>query len=260
MELLALGENGLDVARAAGEAARGNAIVRREDVLLHAPTTRAGKMFCLGLNYVEHADESEVARPDFPVIFLRTATSLVGPDAAIIRPNCSDSLDFEGELVAIVGKRARHVSPENALDVIAGYSVFNDASIRDYQFKSSQWTLGKNFDGTGAFGPVFVTADELPPGAAGLKIETRLNGTTVQSANTSDMIVSVVEAVVLLSKVTTLEPGDLLIMGTPGGVGLARKPQLWMKPGDICEVEIERIGCLSNPIQQEAGVEAIAGA
>jgi acylpyruvate hydrolase len=215
------------------------------------PTQCAGKIICLGLNYADHAAEGGQQKPSYPVVFFRATSSLVGHRAPLIRPGCSQQLDFEGELVAMVGRRARHVARKDAHAVIAGYSVFNDASIRDYQFKTPQWTIGKNFDGTGGFGPGFVPADRLPPGAKGLRIETRLNGDVVQSADTSDMIFDVAETVALICEAITLEPGDLLVMGTPSGVGVARKPPLWMKPGDICEVEIEGVGLLSNPVEQE---------
>jgi acylpyruvate hydrolase len=216
------------------------------------PVTQAGKILCLGLNYADHAAESKHARPDFPVIFLRANTSLVAHGEAIVRPLQSSALDFEGELVAVVGRTARRVKRDDALGYIAGYSIFNDASIRDYQVRTPQWTVGKNFDGTGAFGPDFVTSDEVPAGASGLNIETRLNGETMQSANTRDMIFGVAETVELLSACMTLETGDVLVMGTPAGVGAARKPRVWMKPGDIVEVTIEGIGTLTNPIVAEA--------
>ncbi len=216
------------------------------------PTRRAGKIICLGLNYVDHAAESGFTKPDYPVLFMRGATSLAAHDAAIVRPRNSEQLDFEGEMVAFVGKTGRHVSRADALSHIAGYSVFNDASIRDYQLRTPQWTIGKNFDATGGFGPEFVSADEVPPGAKGLRIQTRLNGAVVQDANTDDMVFDVAETVAILSECLTLEAGDVLVMGTPAGVGLGRKPPLWMKPGDVCEVEIERIGLLRNPIVQEA--------
>lgn len=215
------------------------------------PTMRAGKIICLGLNYVDHAAESGFTKPEYPVLFMRAATSLVAHGEAIIRPRCSEQLDFEGEMVAFVGKTGRHIAKADALTHIAGYSVFNDASIRDYQLRTPQWTIGKNFDATGGFGPEFVSADEVPPGAKGLKIQTRLNGAVVQDANTSDMVFDVEETVAILSECITLEAGDVLVMGTPAGVGLGRKPPLWMKPGDVCEVEIERIGLLRNPIRQE---------
>ena len=152
----------------------------------------------------------------------------------------------------IVGKRAKHLTVANALDAVAGYSCFNDGSLRDYQRKTTQWTIGKNFDGTGAFGPVFVPASEVPAGAKGLKIESRLNGQVMQSDNTGNMIVPVAETLHLLTEVMTLEPGDVIIMGTPAGVGYARKPPVWMKAGDTIEIDIEGIGVLSNPIVDEA--------
>jgi 2-keto-4-pentenoate hydratase/2-oxohepta-3-ene-1,7-dioic acid hydratase in catechol pathway len=163
----------------------------------------------------------------------------------------SSQLDYEGELVAVVGKSGRHIAEHDALDHVLGYSLFNDASIRDYQTKSPQWTVGKNFDGTGAFGPMLVTEDELPPGAAGLQIQTRLNGQIVQNASTSDMVFSVARLISILSEAMTLEAGDIIVTGTPAGVGVARKPQLFMKHGDICEVEIEKIGILTNRIEDE---------
>ncbi len=201
---------------------------------------------------MDHVGESTLSRPSAPQVFIRTGSSLIGAGAAIRLPAVSEQLDFEGELAAIVGRRARDVAPDQALSCIAGFAIFNDASIRDYQFQTSQWTIGKNFDGTGAFGPVFVSADELPPGGAGLRLETRLNGTVVQSANTSDMLFDVASTVTLLSQSMTLEPGDVLVMGTPAGVGMARTPKLWMKDGDRCEVEIEGIGILANPIRADA--------
>jgi 2-keto-4-pentenoate hydratase/2-oxohepta-3-ene-1,7-dioic acid hydratase in catechol pathway len=151
----------------------------------------------------------------------------------------------------VIGKAGRYIPREQALAHVAGYSLFNDGSIRDYQLRTNQWLLGKNFDDSGAFGPEFVTADELPPGAKGLRLQCRLNGQTVQEANTRDMIFDVATLVSVCSQAMALEPGDILITGTPSGVGMARKPQLWMQPGDVCEVEIERVGLLRNPIVDE---------
>ena len=213
---------------------------------------RPPKIICVGLNYVDHVAESPYKdKPTYPALFARFATTLIGAGAPIIRPRISRELDFEGELVAIIGRRGRHVSRQDALKHVAGYSIFNEASLRDYQFKSPQWTVGKNFDDTGAFGPVFVTADELPEGGKGLKIETRLNGEVVQSASTDDLIFPLAELIATITEAITLEPGDLIVTGTPSGVGFARKPQLFMKPGDVCEVEIESIGILRNPIEDE---------
>lgn len=213
---------------------------------------RPPKIICVGLNYLDHAAESPYKdTPTYPAVFPRFATSLIADGDPILRPLISEELDFEGELVVVIGKDGRHISKAAALDHVAGYSIFNEASIRDYQFKSPQWTVGKNFDDTGAFGPQFVTADELPPGGAGLKIETRLNGVVVQSGNTANMIFPVVELISILSAAFTLEAGDVIVTGTPAGIGWARKPPLFMKDGDVCEVEIEGIGLLKNPIRNE---------
>jgi 2-keto-4-pentenoate hydratase/2-oxohepta-3-ene-1,7-dioic acid hydratase in catechol pathway len=211
------------------------------------------KIVCLGLNYVDHAAEGGHAKPEYPSLFLRCTTSLVGHGQPIIRPRCSTALDYEAELVAVVGKRARHVKKADAYEYVAGYACFNDGSVRDYQRKTGQWTAGKNFDATGGFGPWFVTADELPPGAAGLRIRSILNGQTMQDANTSDMIFPVAETIEILSEFMTLETGDVLVMGTPAGVGYARKPPVWMKAGDTIDIDIEGVGVLSNPIADEAG-------
>ena len=204
------------------------------------------------MNYSDHSAESGFEQPKYPTLFGRFNTSLVAHKAPLIRPRISEQLDYEGEVVAVIGKRGRHIAKDAALSYVAGYSIFNEASVRDYQFKAPQWTVGKNFDGTGAFGPTFVTADEVPPGAKGLRLQTRLNGQVVQEASTSDMVFDVETLICVISEAITLEPGDLLVTGTPAGVGLARKPPLWMKPGDTCEVEVEGLGILSNPIADEA--------
>jgi 2-keto-4-pentenoate hydratase/2-oxohepta-3-ene-1,7-dioic acid hydratase in catechol pathway len=253
---LALQSNGLEQIRRSLDRAGPVKVIAEADVRLLPPIANAGKVLCLGLNYEDHAAESKQARPDFPVVFLRTNTSLVAHGQAIIRPLQSGALDFEGELVAVMGRTARHVARDTALDYVAGYSIFNDASIRDYQMRTPQWTVGKNFDGSGAFGPDFVTSDELPAGAAELAIETRLNGQVMQSANTRDMIFGVAETIELLSACMTLDVGDVLVMGTPAGVGAARKPPVWMKPGDVVAVTIECIGTLSNPIVAEETARA----
>ena len=210
-----------------------------------------GKIVCMGLNYADHAKEGGNARPEFPSFFMRGATSLVAHQSPIIRPKVSTHLDYEAELAVIIGARARHLTAANALSCIAGYACFNDVSVRDYQRKTAQWTLGKNFDGTGPFGPCMVTPDELPPGAAGLRIQSRLNGKVMQDANTHDFLWNVVEALCIITECMTLEPGDVIITGTPAGVGYARTPPVWMKQGDVCDIEIEGIGTLSNPILDE---------
>ena len=210
------------------------------------------KIICVGLNYKDHAAESGFEAPKYPALFGRFPSSLIGHGAPIVRPRVSDQLDYEGELVAVIGKPGRNIPKERALEYVAGYSIFNDASIRDYQFKSAQWTIGKNFDSTGAFGPMFVGADELEAGAKGLRLKTRLNGIELQNASTTDMIFDVATQVSLLSEAMLLKPGDVIVTGTPSGIGLARDPKVFMKPGDLCEVEIEGIGLLSNPVVQQA--------
>jgi acylpyruvate hydrolase len=225
---------------------------------LLAPLLDMGKFICLGLNYADHAKEGGHKPPEYPSLFLRTATSLIGPDQPMIVPSCSERLDYEAELVIVVGKKCRHVSEAAALDVIFGYTLFNDGSVRDYQRRTAQWTAGKNFDGTGALGPWIVTADELPAGARGLGIRSRLNGQTMQSSNTDKMIFSVARTIEILSEIMTLEPGDLIATGTPEGVGHARTPPVWMRPGDEVTVEIDQIGSLTNPIAAETPVKHAA--
>jgi acylpyruvate hydrolase len=212
------------------------------------PLRRPSKIICVGLNYREHSKESGFAQPDYPTLFARFPSSLIGHGAPIVAPALSDSLDFEGELAAIIGTGGRFIPKASALDHVVGYSVFNDGSIREYQFKTPQWTMGKNFDDTGAFGPAFVSADELPPGGRGLRLETRLNGKVVQSANTDDLVFDVATLVSTISEAITLEPGDVIVTGTPSGVGHSRSPRLYMHPGDVCEVEIESVGLLRNAI------------
>ena len=215
------------------------------------PVARPSKIICLGLNYRDHAEESGLGIPEFPVLFARFPSSLIGHGAPIVLPKVSEQLDWEAELVVVLSKGGKNIAQGDALSHVAGYSVFNDASIRDYQMKTPQWTAGKNFDDTGAFGPWLVTPDELPAGAAGLKIECRVDGAVMQSSNTANLIFDVATTIEILSGFMTLEAGDVLVMGTPGGVGIARKPQVWMKAGQTCEVEIESVGLLVNPIVAE---------
>lgn len=217
------------------------------------PVGSPGKIVCLGLNYLEHVKEgfSKDSIPKFPTIFMRCLTSLVAHEQPILRPAMTDSLDYEAELVVIIGKRAKHLTVANALSCIAGYSCFNDGSVREFQRRTSQWDMGKNFDSTGGFGPWMVTADEVPAGAKGLKIESRLNGKVMQSDNIDNMMFPVAETLADISQGMTLEPGDLVVTGTPSGVGFARKPPVWMNEGDVCEIEIEGVGLLRNPIRNE---------
>ncbi len=217
--------------------------------LLFAPVVpRPGKVICIGLNYALHAKEGGNPIPDYPAVFLRCTTSLCGHGEPMLVPAASANLDWEAELAVVIGRRAHRVSEETALGFVAGYSCFNEGSVRDYQRRSSQWTVGKNFDATGGFGPDLVSADELPPGAAGLRIMTRVNGAVMQDSTTGDMIFPVARIVALMSEVMTLEPGDVIATGTPSGVGYARKPPVFLRPGDVCEVEIELVGTLRNPV------------
>ena len=209
-----------------------------------------GKIFCLGLNYMEHVKEGSNQPTEYPTIFMRGRTSLVAHNKPIMRPAASDKLDFEAEVSVIIGKTVRHATIANALDAVAGYSCFNDGTLRDYQRKTTQWTVGKNFDFTGGFGPWVVTPDEVPAGAKGLSIQSRLNGQVMQSDNTRNMMFPVAETIATITEAITLEPGDVLVMGTPSGVGYARKPPVFMKPGDVIEIEIEGIGILRNLVAE----------
>ncbi|SDH33907.1 2-keto-4-pentenoate hydratase/2-oxohepta-3-ene-1,7-dioic acid hydratase (catechol pathway) [Paraburkholderia steynii] len=218
------------------------------------PLSRPPKIICVGLNFSDHTSESKYEQPDYPTLFFRVATSLIAHDQPMIRPRVTDSegLDYEGEIAVVIGKGGRHISKDAALSHVAGYSVFNDGSVREYQFKTPQWTVGKNFDGTGAFGPDLVTADELPPGVKGLRLETRLNGEVVQSACTDEMVFDVESLISIISVAITLEAGDVIVSGTPSGIGWARSPKLLMKAGDVCEVSVEKIGTLRNVIADES--------
>ncbi|KFI29955.1 5-oxopent-3-ene-1,2,5-tricarboxylate decarboxylase [Haematobacter massiliensis] len=221
-------------------------------VKLLPPLPKPGKIICVGLNYADHAAESPYDAPDYPTLFPRFTTSLIADGDPIVRPRISHELDFEGELVAIIGTTGRNIPKAKATSHVAAYSIFNDGSVRDYQFKAPQWTVGKNFDDTGAFGPYAVTADELPDGAKGLRLQTRLNGEVVQSASTDDLLFPVADLISIISEAITLEAGDIIVTGTPAGIGWARTPKLFMKPGDVVEVEIEGIGTLRNPVVDEA--------
>ncbi len=217
------------------------------------PLSRPPKILCVGLNFADHTSESNYQQPDYPTLFLRVATSLVAHDQPIVRPAVADcaGIDYEGEIAVVIGRGGRHIARDAALSHVAGYALFNDGSVREYQFKTPQWTVGKNFDATGAFGPDLVTADELPPGAAGLRLETRVNGRVVQSASTDEMVFDVASLISIISEAITLEPGDVIVSGTPSGIGWARTPKLLMQAGDVCEVTVERLGTLRNVIADE---------
>ena len=256
-DLVGFIRGGSAVLTAAGRAAQSAApaaCTKVDDAKFLPLIPNPGKIICLGLNYADHATEGGHAKPSYPSFFMRVASSLLAHREPMIRPQCSVQLDYEAELAVIIGRTARHVRQADAYGIIAGYSCFNEGSVREYQRKTSQWTIGKNFDATGGFGPWMVTPDELPPGAIGLAIQSRLNGQVMQNANTRDMLFPVAETIELLTECLTLAPGDVIVMGTPAGVGHARKPPVWMKQGDTIEVEIEGIGILSNPIRDETPV------
>ena len=225
------------------------------------PVAQPGTIICLGLNYTDHIKEGGYEIPEYPALFMRGKNSIMAAGAPLVRPNCSDKLDYEAELMLIVGKGGRHISEADALDHVFGYTVFNDGSVRDYQRKTHQWTPGKNFDDTGAIGPFVVTPDDLPAGASGLKIESRVGSEILQSSNTANMIWSVAQTIATISEYTTLEPGDLIAMGTPPGVGHAKKPNpRWLIPGEVVDVEIEGIGICSSPIVDEKDIPSVVAA
>lgn len=209
---------------------------------------RPPKVLCLGLNDVDHAAEAQLPVPDFPVVFARVASSLIGHGEPIVRPVESHKLDYEVELAVVIGRGGRRIAKADALRHVAGYTVFNDGTLRDYQTRTHQWTLGKNFHGTGALGPWLVTPDELPPGASGLRMTTRVGDDTLQDGDTARFVFDVASTIALLSTVMVLEPGDVIAMGTPAGVGFARRPPRYLLPGEMCRVAIDGIGELINPI------------
>ncbi|MBN9425902.1 MAG: fumarylacetoacetate hydrolase family protein [Burkholderiales bacterium] len=209
-----------------------------------------GKIVCVGLNYEEHRIESERDPTEKPTLFLRLPESQVGHGQPIIAPPESERLDYEGEIAVVIGRRGRRIDAARAWEYIAGYAPYNDGSIRDWQRHTTQWTPGKNFAATGGFGPWMVTRDEIADGEV-LTLETRLNGQVMQHATTDMLIFSIPEQIAYISTFTTLEPGDVIVTGTPGGVGARRTPPVWMKPGDRVEIEVSKVGVLVNSIARE---------
>jgi 2-keto-4-pentenoate hydratase/2-oxohepta-3-ene-1,7-dioic acid hydratase in catechol pathway len=246
-ELIAQGADLLRIGRSLGQ----SPAIDLNVVRVLPPVPVPPKILCVGLNYDDHLEESGLKKPVYPEIFGRFATSLIAHREPIRRPRESIALDYEAELAVVIGKPGRRISQEQALDHVAGYSLFNDATVRDFQLRTPQWTMGKNFDGTGSFGPWLVTPDAVPPGASGLRIQGRLNGRVMQDARTDQLIFSVPALIALISAAMSLERGDVIITGTPGGVGAARKPPVYMQAGDVFEVEIEKLGILTNPVQDD---------
>lgn len=209
------------------------------------------KILCVGVNYRPHIEEMGREVPEYPVVFIRFPGSLVGDGEAIVRPRVSEQFDFEGELAIVIGKRARHVSRADAYDHIAGYCCFMDGSVRDWQRHTSQFTAGKNFDRSGAIGPTVPAADIPDPAA--LRLTTRVNGKVMQEGRVADLVFNIPALVEYCSTFTELRPGDIIATGTPGGVGAARKPPVWLRDGDSVEVEIPGLGVLTNPVRDEQG-------
>lgn len=247
--LLSQGPTGLQ--RAAKAAQTGQAVAL-EEVKLLPPVPRPEKIVCVGLNYADHAAESGMAPPPEPVIFSKFPTAASANDNAIVLPRLSKEVDYEAELVVVIGVGGRHIDPARAREHIAGYCCGNDVSARDWQLRKAggQWLLGKSFDTFAPFGPAIVTADEVP-NPNQLHIQLRLNGNVMQDSSTAQFLFSVEELVAYVSGVCTLAPGDVIFTGTPPGVGFARKPPVWLRPGDVVEVEIESLGALRNPVVAE---------
>ncbi|MFP6848565.1 MAG: fumarylacetoacetate hydrolase family protein [Pseudomonas sp.] len=212
--------------------------------------TQPGKILCIGINYATHVRETGREMPTYPMIFTRFADSQTAHEQAILRPTASHKLDFEGELAVVIGKPARHVKQADALDYVAGYACYNDGSVRDWQKHTIQFVPGKNFPQTGGFGPWLVTPDEIAD-PQNLELTTRLNGEVMQHTSTADMIFDVRKLIEYCTTFTELAPGDVIVSGTTGGVGAFREPPVWMKPGDVVEVEIASIGILRNTIADE---------
>ena len=246
-ELIGRGADLLSIGRSLGH----SRAIDLNAVRLLPPVPAPPKILCVGVNYSDHLEESGLERPTYPEIFARFATSLIAHREPIRRPRESTALDYEAELAVVIGKPGRRIPQKQALDHVAGYSLFNDATVRDFQLRTPQWTMGKNFDGTGSFGPWLVTPDAVPPGARGLRLQGRLNGRVMQDSRTDLLIFDVPMLIEMISVAMSLERGDVIITGTPGGVGAARKPPVFMKPGDVFEVEIEGLGVLTNPVGED---------
>ena len=239
-----LEKNGIEEAR---KAAGSPADYKESEVTWLPVIPNPGKIVCVGLNYEEHRQETGRDKTEQPALFLRLAESQVGHKQPILRPRESKNLDYEAEIAVVIGRAGRRISQKDSWNHIAGYSCYNDGSVRDWQRHTIQWTAGKNFARTGGFGPWMVTADEIPAGTL-LTLSCRLNGERMQHASTEQMIFKIPKLIEYISSFTTLAPGDVIVTGTPGGVGARRTPPLWMKPGDKVEIEIDKVGILENTI------------
>jgi 2-keto-4-pentenoate hydratase/2-oxohepta-3-ene-1,7-dioic acid hydratase in catechol pathway len=222
-------------------------LVPRRDAYWFAPVPRPGKIVCIGLNYRDHAEESGLAVPANPVIFSKFSSCVIAPGEPVVVPTTSEKLDYEAELAVVIGRRAKHVSADRAYDYVLGYTAFNDVTARDFQFGDGQWQRGKSCDTFAPMGQTIVTTDEVPDPHT-LRITMKVNGTVMQDSNTNQLIFRVPQLIEFITKSISLEPGDVIATGTPAGVGFARKPPVFLKPGDTMDVEIERIGALGNPV------------
>jgi acylpyruvate hydrolase len=250
ISFLEAGDEAYTLAERALAAAPLKAILDLDTVTLKAPIPRPGKIICIGLNYRDHAAESNKPVPEYPAVFSKYPNVVIGPAEAIVIPKLTSQVDYEAELAVVIGRWAKHVAESEALDYVAGYTPFNDVSARDYQKRTSQWTIGKTFDTFGPMGPALVTADEIPD-PHNLNLRLTIGDELLQSSNTRNLIFSVNHLIAYLSAVMTLEPGDLISTGTPGGVGAARQPQRFLQPGEVVRVEIEGLGILANPVVAE---------
>jgi len=237
------------------EAAANGLLVKRKDAYWFAPVPRPGKLICIGLNYRDHAAESNMAIPERPVVFSKFASSVIAPGEPVVLPATSTQVDYEAELAVVIGRRAKHVSAGRALEYVLGYTCFNDVSARDFQFADGQWQRGKSCDTFAPMGPSIITTDVVRDPHA-LSIKLVLNGQTMQDSNTDQFIFNIPELIQFLSQTITLEPGDVIATGTPPGVGFARKPPVFLQPGDKMEVLIDQVGRLNNPVV--AAAEAAA--
>lgn len=237
-------QKALDAAEAASD------VVDMATTKLAAPIPNPGKILCIGLNYADHAAESGQPLPDYPIVFSKYSNTVIGSGDAIVLPKVTEMVDYEAELGFVIGKQARHVSEEHALDYVAGYLNVNDVSARDYQTRTSQWTMGKSFDTFAPMGPTLVTADEVPD-PHDLAIRLWIGDEALQDSSTSQLIFNVPQLLASISEVMTLNPGDIVSTGTPPGVGAARKPPRWLRPGETVNMEIEGLGVLSNPVVAE---------
>jgi acylpyruvate hydrolase len=250
VEFMQLGDTALATARRALASPDRSCLVPRSEVTLLAPIPRPGKIICLGHNYFDHMGIGKTEPPEYPTFFCKTANTVIGPGQAIVVPRVTSQVDYEGELAVVIGKPATHVAQEQALQFVAGYTLFNDVSARDYQKRTSQWMIGKSFDTFGPMGPVLVTVDEIPDPHR-LELSLTLNGLEMQRASTGNMIFSIPFVIAYLSAVMTLEAGDVISTGTPAKTDLARSLPPFMKPGDTVRISVEQIGELVNPVVAE---------